>query len=166
MRQGGGFRIYDLDAEQEQRLHFQGLAGARGSAPGLALSPDGRQLAFITVFDDGFSSRIAPAAGGETREVFRLPKAEKPQFPDGAWLLWTPDGRYLLFARRKDEATELCRIPVEGGEPQSLGLTMDKMENLSIHPDGRRIAFTGPGLNSGARICVMEDVVPISTASR
>ncbi len=166
MRQGGGFRTYDLDAEEEQQLHFQWPVGAKGYAPGLALSPDGQQLAFIMNFDDGYSLRIAPSIGGETREVFRLPKSEGPPFPDGTWLVWTPDSRHLLFARRRDEATELWRISVDGGEPENLGLAMGKIEHLNVHPNGHRIVFTGPGPKSGAEVWAMENLLPTSTVSR
>ena len=80
--------------------------------------------------------------------------------------MWTPDGGHLLFAKRRNEATELWRIPVEGGEPENLGLAMGKIEHLSIHPDGRRIAFTGPGPSSGDEVWVMENILPTSTVSR
>ena len=164
-----GTRIYeyDLDAEQERKLDFHLPVGAKGYASGLALSPDGRQLALIIVFDDGFSLRIAPSAGGEMREVLRLPGVKPLPFPDRrSWLVWTPDGRHLLFARPKDEATELWRISVEGGDPENLGLTMKKMESLSIHPGGLRIAFTGPGPRPGAEVWAIENFLPTSTASR
>ena len=165
-RQGGGLRIYDLDAKQEKKPDFQWPERGRFYASGLALSPNGGQLACIATFDDGSSLCIAPSTGGEAQELHRLPKEEIPPWPDGMWLVWTPDGGHLLFARRRDEATELWRISVDGGEPENLGLAMGKIEHLSIHPDGRRIAFTGPGPTLGDEVWVMENVVPTSTASR
>ena len=106
---------------------------------------------------------IAPAAGGETRELLT-----KSGYSEKTGLAWTPDGRYLLFGKwnAEEKGTELWRIPAEGGEPQSLGLTMKKMECLSIHPDGRRIAFTGPGPTPGDEVWVMEDILAKFTASR
>jgi Tol biopolymer transport system component len=161
-----GIRIYNLDAEQERKLDLQLPAGAKGYVSGLALSPDGRQLAFIIAFDDGYSLCIAPSAGGETREVLRLPVAETPRYPHRkSWLVWMPDGRHLLFPRLKDEGIELWRISVEGGEAQNLGLTMKKIRDLSVHPDGSRIAFTGPGPRSGAEVWVMENILSTTTAS-
>jgi Tol biopolymer transport system component len=157
--------VYDLDSKQERQLVFQMPAGWKGFSPGLALSPDGQQLAFTAIFDDRYSFGIVPSAGGETREVLRLPKSEKPPFPNGAWPAWTPDGRHLLFARRKDEATELWRIPVQGGEPENLGLTMKKIEYLSVRPDGHRIVFTGPGPRPGNEVWAIENFLPTSTAA-
>ncbi len=79
---------------------------------------------------------------------------------------WVIITRQVLFTRRKDEATELWRIPAEGGEPQNLGLTMRKIEHLSLHSDGRRIVFTGPGPRPGNEVWAMENILSTSTASR
>ena len=95
--------------------------------------------------------------GPKPREVFRLRKEEARW---GCRYTWMPDGRYLLFTRRKDEATELWRIPVEGGDLESLGLIMKKIERLSIHPDGCRIAFTAPGSGRGSEVWAMENFLP------
>ena len=73
----------------------------------------------------------------------------------------------MVYGNPKDEATwlgELWRIPAEGGEPQNLGLTMKVYQPLSFHPDGRRIAFTGPGLSLGDEVWAMENFLP--TASK
>jgi Tol biopolymer transport system component len=127
---------------------------------GLALSPDGQQLAFMVSCDNEWSLQIAPSSGGDTREIARLQKDEAAW---GRGLVWTPDGRHLLFYGNRDKATGLCelwRIPVEGGEPQNLGLTMKVYQPLSFHPDGHRIAFTGPGPTPGGEVWAMENFLP------
>ena len=53
---------------------------------------------------------------------------------------------------------------VEGGEPQNLGLTIKLYTHLSVHLDGRRIAFTGPGPTPGAEVWTMENFMPGFTA--
>ena len=155
-----GIKAYDLETKREWSPDFRSKLGKGYKKHNLALSPDGQQLAFIGCIEDGHSFQIAPSGGGETREILRVPR------PGGMWLMWTPDGRHLLFARHKDEATELWRVPVEGGEAQNLGLTMKKIDSLSFHPDGRRIAFTGPGSGRGTEVCALENILPKSTASR
>lgn len=127
--------------------------------PALALSPDGQRLAFVERVSKGsFSLRIMPASGGEPREILDQWK--------GRWLRWTPDGRHLLFARRKgrDQPIELWRIAVEGvegGEPQKV-LELDakglRFQHLSIHPDGQRIAFSSG--RGGSEVWVMENFLP------
>jgi Tol biopolymer transport system component len=162
-RRGGGTSIssiisaYDLEAKQEWTPDFRSKYGKECFKHDLALSPDGQQLAFVGCFKDRHSLEIVATDGGDTREIARLPKEG---FPNGMGLVWTPDGRYLLFAETKGEATELWRISVEGGEPQSLGLTMKKMKHLSVHPDGHRIAFTGPGSGRSPAIWMMENFLP------
>jgi len=53
------------------------------------------------------------------------------------------DGRYILFGVSRGKEPELWRISAEGGQPQNLGIRMEGIHTLSVHPDGRRIAFSG-----------------------
>ena len=58
-----------------------------------------------------------------------------------------PDGRHLLFSKGPLGNMELWRIPVDGGEPEKLGLAMGGLglTGLRVHPDGQRIAFSASG---------------------
>jgi len=98
-----------------------------------SLSPDGRRLAYSCFDEQSEFIRVIPAPGGPSREVFRQPRIGRIYS-----LAWTPDGRHLLFARKG----ELWRAPSRGGQPLSLGLRMEALRELSVHPDGTRIAFT------------------------
>ena len=51
-----------------------------------------------------------------------------------------------------------CACRVGGGEPVSTGLTMDGLRDITIHPDGRRIAFNA-GWKRGEQ-WVMEHLLP------
>lgn len=146
--------MYDLVTRQKKEIYV----GPFMSAPDyLSLSPDGRFLAFTT-FDIKTFSRILnvmPAAGGEPREVLRLKKGER--FDSVAW---SSDGQGLLFAKQRSDKQkyELWWIPVEEGKPQKLGLTMDRILYLSIHPDGQRIAFHS--IQKSNEMWVMENFLP------
>jgi Tol biopolymer transport system component len=121
----------------------------------VAPSPDSQQLAFV--FER--SLLVIPATGGKLRELLNLKSSEMFVIP--LTLAWTPDGRYLLFAKRQDKQYELWRIPAAGGEPQKLGSLMEGFRDLCVHPDGRRIMFSvdrGPG--SQDEIWVMENFLP------
>ena len=105
-----------------------------------------------------------PASGGESRELYRLDKGER----FGRSISWTPDGKYIYFvirppgnSVREQEQNEcsLWRIPVEGGEPEKLGLEMSQREHLSIHPDGQRFAFYTITTRIAA-VWVMENFLP------
>jgi Tol biopolymer transport system component len=82
---------------------------------------------------------------------------------------WTPDSRHIIYARTvqgEKRKFELWRISAEGGEPQNLGLVMEGLEpyGLSVHPDGKRIAFTaGTGREE---VWVLKDFLPVRRTAR
>ena len=85
---------------------------------------------------------VLPTAGGEPRELLRSQEPEGISLP-----AWTPDSRHIMYARTvygEKPTFELWRISADGGRPQKLGLVMEGLEpyGLSVHPDGKRIAFT------------------------
>lgn len=128
-------RIVALDLETRKERELDG-----SPANFLAVSPDGRQLAFCDLVflggtrDDMASYdarlKVIPTAGGEPRTLFNL-QDQDLGLQDNEWfygpLAWTPDGRHLLFVRETRPIgllqigpSELWRFPAEGGEPQKL----------------------------------------------
>jgi Tol biopolymer transport system component len=100
--------------------------------------------------------------GGEPRELMRI--GGKQRFVLVGWL---PDDRTILAARWDDRADRLpgepnpatlLRVSIGGGDPVNSGLTMDGLRDISIHPDGRRIAFNA-GWKRGEQ-WVMEHLLP------
>jgi len=160
-RRGGGGPNAGLVARSletgQERVIFSRLA------KGMALSPDGRLLAFRTVGENTVNLNVMPAAGGEARELVRVAADNMPA------IAWMRDSRGVLFARpgRSAEGTpvlELWRVPAEGGEAQKLGLAMEGLGDLRVHPDGRRIVF-GAG-RPHAEVWVMENFLPAVKAAR
>ncbi len=131
----------------------------------LACSPDGRQLAFLEATEALRPTvvKLMPASGGKPRELFTLQEGNR--FSWGVGLSWTPDGRHVVVGGPDagDKPDELWRIPVGGGEPRKLNLVV-KVSNLSLHPDGRRIAFTGPDPQGGQEVWVMENFLPVENS--
>jgi len=128
----------------------------------LSCSPDGKLLAFMNRRKGVL--KIVPAAGGESRVLFRLDQGEG----FGHSITWTPDGKYILFviippgnSLRQPEKNKcsLWRIPAEGGEPEKLGLEMNSIEHPSVHPDGQHIAFFTI-IAKLAEVWVMENFLP------
>jgi Tol biopolymer transport system component len=110
----------------------------------MALSPNGRRLAFINRPEGQVGAvlivRVMPASGGEAREVVRF--TSEGWFP----LVWSADGRYLLFPRKMspdDHDRNLWRVSADGGTPEKLDVRMVRMNDISSHPDGKQIAFGG-----------------------
>jgi Tol biopolymer transport system component len=126
---------------------------------GLAVSPDGRRIALV----GGKTIMVMPATGGELRILHRQDDREIEE-EVGMWgSTWTADGRYLLFKKRREPMTELWRISAEGGEPQKL-LAMKSLGAVSVHPDGRRIAFSCDVWSW--QVWAIDNFLPESTTSK
>lgn len=144
VEQGGGegrrlVRI-DLATKRETELARDAIS--------VAVSPDGRQVAFLATVPGvgGRESYIAvvPAEGGEPRVVYR----ESPWLDDaGRWngLAWSPDGKTLLFQKREGGQGPhvLWKVAVGGGPAERVGITRQgSIRNLRMTPDGRQIFFS------------------------
>ncbi len=153
---GQSIMTFDLKTRQESELYK-----AETNIYMLACSPDGRQLAFCESSEAVFPNVVMtiPASGGEPRELLRVPEGKT--FPWGVGISWTPDGRHVIVGRPNvpDKPDELWIVPATGGEPRKLNLGF-KVRKLSLHPDGRRIAF-GQRDADGGDIWVMENFLPV-----
>ncbi|MCH8824839.1 MAG: PD40 domain-containing protein [Planctomycetes bacterium] len=125
---------------------------SKNNMQGLDLSPDGNWLAF---HDQGKDSIfVISADGGEPREVVHLDKAEQTEY-GRRFATWTPDGKHLLFSKR---TREIWRVNVQTGEQQQIGPNIPGLRRATMHPDGKRIAFTTFQKNS--ELWVMENFLP------
>jgi Tol biopolymer transport system component len=114
---------------------------------GIAVSPDGRNIAFRSYDDPDVTLMIMPSSGGDIEELVRVKKPDVISMANVPF--WTPDGRYLLYpVTRVDKPgepletkTELWRLDIKTREAKSLGPTVAPALTLAIHPDGKRIAF-------------------------
>jgi Tol biopolymer transport system component len=146
--------MHDLETGKEKEL-WQDPQGVH--SVGLGISPDGRQLVFGK---DWKTLMVIAVEGGESRILHRL---QEGRFAFPCSPRWTADGRYILFGKR--HPNELWRVPVEGGEAQKLLETEGPLRQISVHPDGQRIAFTG-GWYGTSEVWVMENFLPGFTAAR
>jgi Tol biopolymer transport system component len=129
---------------------------------GLRVSPDGKSLIFGTIVADGsWVLKAIPLPGGPPREIFK-PKASASGIRASSF--WSPDGKRIFFfmdaSKGKDKRSELWSVPAEGGEPQSLGLSINmNPTSVSLHPDGRRLVFSIS--QPSAEVWVMENFLPV-----
>jgi Tol biopolymer transport system component len=130
------------------------------------LSPDGKRLAIVT--SDQFRTndfvvalKVRGVSGSETKELMRLAPRENLNS-----LAWTPDGKRLVYTKGTvgrdqgaDGRTGVWAIAVDSGQSVELKFSQPDIRDISIHPDGRQIAFRA-GLSSESAVWVMEGLMP------
>jgi dipeptidyl aminopeptidase/acylaminoacyl peptidase len=142
----------------------------------LALSPDGSRLAF-TAFrlaggaDGGAPTNVAltliPASGGATTELLQV------KFPEMIGnLTWSRDSRSVLFVRQslggqgvEQGSGAVWQIPAAVVSQRARRApNLWSRQRLSLHPDGRRIAYTRASRRF--EIWVMENLLPQTAQQR
>ena len=127
----------------------------------LAVSKDGRLLAFTVFRNRSDLVMILPSEGGEPREIFRTGRG----FTRGIGLAWMPDGSEIVWVKRGVDQDELWAAPARGGEPRPLGVSMKGgIRWPAIRPDGRRIAFAAG--QDAEEVWALENILPKAGASR
>ena len=86
------------------------LIGVAQNRPRLAISPDGRQLAFLATRDGRRQVWVRSLGSLDARPVDGTEGAQAP--------FWSPDSRYIGFFA--DGAGELRRVDVSGGPPRTI----------------------------------------------
>lgn len=119
-----------------------------------AAAPQSSALAYTSFGKDTTGNWVAlklQAASGAPRELLRA-YGERVVVQG-----WTADGKNVLVARWAESPPDasaparpatLWRVPAGGGAPISTGIAMEGIRDVSLHPDGRRIAFNAGFKNS------------------
>jgi len=160
--------VRDLETGQDREIY-------RPAVPSLirklALAPDGQWLTVASSRQIDRAGKpaidldvlVIPLTGGEPRTVVTLRTEYRFDEPDDlAALEWAPDGNHLLYSWNN----ELWTIPATGGDARKLELpsTTPWSASISVHPDGRRIAFTTGEPKD--EVWVMENFWPAPGAAR
>jgi tricorn protease len=128
-----------------------GVATRLTAHPGQELfpkfSPDGRWIAFTGQYDGDEQVYVIPAAGGVPAQLTYYP-ARGPLPPrwgyDNQVYGWTPDSKSVLFRSMREgwslTDTRLYTVPVDGGLPEPLPMTLSGGGDLS--PDGKKVVYS------------------------
>jgi TolB protein len=111
-----GTRIYFVRAASSVDLWVVNADGTGATPLGVkvgtpqqpALSPDGRQLAFVASVNNATTIMIADANGANVRAL-TTPPPGGDQSPD-----WSPDGRRIVFERIENGAGQLYVMMADG----------------------------------------------------
>jgi Tol biopolymer transport system component len=162
---------FEIDTRRVTRLT---PVGARVA---LAVSPDDSQIAYLGTgtewaWEDSRLAGlvVAPATGGEPRAIANFfGNSTARQSNDGLGLAWSPDQRHLFFVRPEgdtgDGSKSVWRVPLAGGEAENIGISMNRIRGLRMHPDGRRIAFDSV-VDPLSEVWVLENFLPKAGSRR
>ena len=132
---------------------------------GAGCLPDGKRIAMILLRNSPDSAldeailKIMPVGGGEAYDLHRFEGAGGTG-PMG----WASDGKFLFscVTVRDHSNSRLWRVSVDSGEAVNLGLEMSRIYEMSVHPDGKQIAFSSKGPTAQIpELWVMENFLPI-----
>ena len=115
---------------------FTGLSGEEDQA---AFSPDGNQIAFTWRGGSGDVTHIYVKLIGAGAPLRLTNNARADSVP-----VWSPDGRYIAFARHSDQGREVLSVPALGGPERQLGhldLGFFTGRNVAWSPDGKLLAM-------------------------
>lgn len=144
------------------------LLDSKQGLHGIAVSPDGQEIAFETGADaaEGAALKTMPVAGGEPRTLY---SPAKPDDFNMNSLAWTPDGKRIVFGvvhggmGGAGQNINLWETEADRGDPHMLEIRGDAIRGLQIQTDGQTIAYEAGAQSS--EIGVIENLVARLTAS-
>ena len=90
-----------------------------------AISPDGSKIVFVYQGD----LFTVPVQGGQATQLTSNPAHDTEP-------VWSPDGKYVVFASYREGSKDIWAIPAEGGTPQRLTTFGGRETPLTVAPDG------------------------------
>lgn len=130
----------------------------------LAMSPDGRHVAFVLTRANAGTNdycrglvvmptdgRAAPRMLADAGEMILNETATRGSMITVGYVLptvplWSPDGRWIVFLKREGGNTRLWRVPAIGGEARAMSPPGDDVEAFAFSRDGGRLIIgTRPG---------------------
>ncbi|MCC6369081.1 MAG: PD40 domain-containing protein [Bryobacterales bacterium] len=137
----GAIRMGPLDGET--RVIYR--ARAKAKLHDLAISADGRRIAFAMQSEGAEAVLVLPLEGGEPRQAANV--------RGGAinGLEWGRDGRWLLASTPGDPPA-LWRIALDGTGPRKLDWNLQQQGAVRLDGSGRRIAYVAGKTQTEIRV--------------
>ena len=124
-----------------------------------SVSPDGKQMAFVSSRDGDPEIYVMDLGSGATRRLTIFHKEDwAPQ--------WSPDGRHIAFLSSREGRTRVFVVRPDGTETRAVSGSADTGEERDIawSPDGTALAFVGRSARGQARIwkVAMDGSAPVA----
>ncbi|MGH9856876.1 MAG: hypothetical protein ACRD4B_03430, partial [Acidobacteriota bacterium] len=125
-------------------------------AASFAVSKEGGSLAILS-YDIVKGTAALDILHVNRRNKHRILDLKLPDYISA--LTWTPGNRELIFSTGRrdsiDQPHVLWRIPSNGGAAANLGIETDYVQDIRVHPDGKRFAVSA--FTDTSEIWVMEN---------
>ncbi len=144
---------------------YRDFAARQRFRSNVALSPDGRSVAYAASTDGRHDLYVAPAAGGPARKLTDYTEHAVRQ------VAWSPNGRELLYTAdfQGNEKFQLYLVDVDGGTPRQLTDAMDSQHVLGpsiftfdsptpFTPDGRGVVYAGNDRDAAVQDVLIQDL--------
>ncbi|MEV4477045.1 prolyl oligopeptidase family serine peptidase [Nonomuraea sp. NPDC049504] len=123
----------------------------------LALSPNGKLVAYSSHASGHYDLWVVPVTGGEPRRLAGFDNRTVRQFA------WTPSGDQLVFTADEngDEQFRIYMVSLQGGEPSEVSSGPDCQRILAespFDPTGRFLAYTANDRDPAAQDLIVHDL--------
>ncbi len=141
MKQGGNPQKISIQIFNDGRTGVEKTVSVNGNAGEFALSPNGKEIAFV-VRGEVF---VTSVDGGITKRITSTPQQER-------MLAWAPDGKTLYYSAERNDNWDVYKATIQRREePYFYAATVLKEEAViatnkeefqpKISPDGKEIAY-------------------------
>jgi Tol biopolymer transport system component len=114
---------------------------------GIAVSPDGKWLAFDSNRNGSQEIYRLSLSGGDPEQLTQSPE---PDFLSA----WSPDGREIAFYSYRQGTRRVYVMPAEGGPPREVAPTLANQRNPGWAPDGRSLVFSASERGGASQLFV------------
>jgi eukaryotic-like serine/threonine-protein kinase len=116
------------------------------SASAPAISPDGKSIACFFTDSARTESKIGIMDFDSGKLVRTLPQ---PATAETGKLVWTRDGKGLIYIDTRSNVSNLMSLPIDGGPAKQLtNFTSDVIRDFGLAPDGKRFVLARGSSNS------------------
>lgn len=119
-----------IDAQTTAKDLVMSRVPASGNVFGIAISPDGRYVAYTTGDRDHHRIHVKELASQRDTEIVPASAVENNWF---FGLVFTPDSQNLIYQQNKGWNRDIYKVSIAGGTPVKIA---DKTWSVSISPDG------------------------------